>query len=90
MAGAAQLLAFYALYQGFAFLQMLNGGAMRIPAELETWHYGWPLLAPPFGIVMSWFHQRDRARFSVPDLVLIVCSVAVAAYLLVFLTPPCG
>src|SRR5690606_41996573 len=28
-------------------------------------------------------YQRDRARFSVPDLVLIVCSVAVAAYLLI-------
>jgi len=74
----------YALYQTFAFHQMLQGGAMRIPAELETWHFGWPLLAATaLGVVMSWFHQRERSRFSVPDLALIVCSVAVAAYFLV-------
>ncbi|MBB5321550.1 TRAP transporter permease [Marinobacter oulmenensis] len=85
--GAVALLpALYALYQGFAFYQMLNDGAMRIDRALETWHYGWPLLAAvTVGIVTSWFHQRGRARFSVPDLVLIVCSLAVATYLLVVL-----
>src|SRR5690606_19793241 len=83
-AAVALIPALYALYQTYAFHQMILGGTLRIPAELETWHFGWPLLAASgVGIVMSWFHQRDRARFSVPDLVLIVCSVAVAAYLLV-------
>ena len=82
--GAAMIPALYALYQTWSFNQMVQNGTMRIPAELETWHFGWPLLAASaIGIVMSWFHQRDRARFSVPDLVLIVCSVAVAAYLLI-------
>src|SRR5690554_5759037 len=82
--GAAMIPALYALYQTWSFNQMIQNGTMRIPAELETWHFGWPLLAASaIGIVMSWFHQRDRARFSVPDLVLIVCSVAVAAYLLI-------
>lgn len=86
VAAVALLPALYALYQGFAFYQMLNDGAMRIDAALETWHYGWPLLAAvTVGIVTSWFHQRGRARFSVPDLVLIVCSLAVATYLLVVL-----
>jgi TRAP transporter 4TM/12TM fusion protein len=89
LAGVAMLPALYALYQGFAFLQIINGGAMRIAPELETWHYGWPLLAATtLGIVVSWFHQRDRARFSVPDLVLIVCSAAVATYLLVIFNTP--
>ena len=89
VAGVAMLPALYALYQGFAFLQMINGGAMRIAPELETWHYGWPLLAATtLGILVSWFHQRDRARFSVPDLVLIVCSAAVATYLLVIFNTP--
>jgi len=84
IAGVAMLPALYALYQSFAFYQMLNDGAMRIAPELETWHYGWPLIAATaVGIVMSWFHQRGRGRFSLPDLVLMVCSVAVAAYLLV-------
>ncbi|MCR8914882.1 TRAP transporter permease [Marinobacter panjinensis] len=82
--GVALLPALYALYQTFSFSQIVAGGALRIPPELETWHFGWPLLvATAVGIVLSWFHQRERSRFSVPDLVLIVCSIAVAAYFLV-------
>ncbi|MEC7376891.1 MAG: TRAP transporter large permease subunit, partial [Pseudomonadota bacterium] len=84
MAVAALLPALYSLYQGFAFYQTLNNGAMRIAPELETWHYGWPLIAATsLGIILSWFHQRERDRFSMPDLVLMVCSLSVAAYLLV-------
>lgn len=84
MAAVALLPAFYSLYQAFAFYQTLNNGAMRIAPELETWHYGWPLLAATsLGIILSWFHQRERSRCSVPDLVLMVCSLSVAAYLLV-------
>ncbi|WP_372981266.1 TRAP transporter permease [Marinobacter sediminum] len=79
----AVLPALYALYQTFAFYQQVQGGAMRIPVELETWHFGWPLLAATaVGIVMSWFHQRQRTRFSVPDLTLAICSIAVAGYFL--------
>ncbi|MFO7528468.1 MAG: TRAP transporter permease [Marinobacter sp.] len=89
IAGVAMLPALYALYQSFAFYQMLNDGALRIAPELETWHYGWPLIAATaVGIVMSWFHQHGRGRFSLPDLVLMVCSVAVAAYLLVVFNTP--
>ncbi|HEA51384.1 TRAP transporter permease [Marinobacter antarcticus] len=88
--GAIALIpAFYVLYQAFSFWQMVRNGAMRIPVELETWHFGWPLLAATStGIVISWFHQRERSRFSVPDLVLIVCSVAVATYFLVVYNTP--
>nr|WP_286222820.1 TRAP transporter fused permease subunit [Marinobacter sp. LA51] len=83
-AAAALLPALYALYQTFSFYQLVQGGTPRIPVELETWHFGWPLLAATgLGIIMSWFHQRERSLFSVPDLVLIVCSIAVAAYFLV-------
>lgn len=84
IAAVVMLPALYSLYQGFAFYGMLNDGAMRIAPEVETWHFGWPLLvATTGGIIASWFHQRDRARFSMPDLVLIVCSISVAVYLLV-------
>ncbi|KAA1173351.1 TRAP transporter permease [Marinobacter salinexigens] len=84
ISAAAMLPALYALYQTFAFYQLLQNGTMRVPADLETWHFGWPLLAASgIAIVMSWFHQRQRSTFSVPDLVLVVCSVAVAAYFLV-------
>ncbi|WP_273202877.1 TRAP transporter permease [Marinobacter subterrani] len=83
--GAVALLpAFYALYQTFSFSQMVANGVMRIPPELETWHFGWPLLAASaIGIVLSWFHQRERSRLSVPDMVLVVCAIAVASYFLV-------
>ncbi len=84
IAGIAMLPALYTLYQTVNFYLMVQGGAMRIPVELETWHYGWPLLAATgVGVVMTWFHQRERSRFSLPDLVLIVCSLAVAGYFLV-------
>jgi TRAP transporter 4TM/12TM fusion protein len=84
LGGVALLPALYALYQTFSFSQIVAGGALRIPPVLETWHFGWPLLAATtIGIILSWFHQRERSRFSVPDLVLIVCSIAVAAYFLV-------
>lgn len=84
IAGVALLPALYSLYQGFVFYQTLQGGALRIAPELETWHFGWPLIAATaVGIIVSWFHQRGRSRFSVPDLVLMVCSVSVATYLLV-------
>ncbi|MDO3722999.1 TRAP transporter permease [Marinobacter sp. chi1] len=76
--------ALYALYQVYVFHGMIQSGTMRIPAELETWHFGWPLLAATgLGILVTWFHQRDREHFSLPDLVLVVCSIVVAGYLLV-------
>jgi len=84
IAGIALLPALYSLYHGYVFYQTLQGDALRIAPELETWHFGWPLIAATaVGIVVSWFHQRGRSRFSVPDLVLMVCSVSVATYLLV-------
>lgn len=61
-AAAALLPALYALYQTFSFYQLVQGGTPRIPVELETWHFGWPLLAATgLGIIMSWFHQRERS-----------------------------
>ncbi|OZB14310.1 MAG: C4-dicarboxylate ABC transporter permease, partial [Marinobacter sp. 34-60-7] len=84
VAAVAMLPALYSLYQGYAFYQLLQGGAMRIDPALETWHFGWPLLAATgVGIVLTWFHQRGRGIFSLPDLVLMVCSVSVATYLVV-------
>ncbi|HET8848926.1 MAG TPA: TRAP transporter fused permease subunit [Marinobacter sp.] len=84
VAGLAMLPALYSLYQAISFHQILDSGARRIDVALETWHFGWPLLAATvIGIILSWIHQRERSRFSVPDLVLMVCSVSVAVYLVV-------
>ncbi|MEL6207413.1 MAG: TRAP transporter permease, partial [Pseudomonadota bacterium] len=48
----------------------------------EIWIFGLPLLiATAGGIVLSWVHVRPRNRFAEPDVVLLVCAVAVATYL---------
>lgn len=74
--------ALYVLVQTALMQNMLAGGALRLPVEMETWQFGWPLLAVTvLGIVLSWFHHDQRHRFSVPDLVLAVCAISVASYL---------
>lgn len=79
----------YSLFQTLNMYQMVLDGAMRLPPELETWHFGWPLLAATgLGIVLSWVHRRQRSAFSLPDLVLVLCSIATASYLLVVYNTP--
>ena len=49
----------------------------------ETWLFGAPLwLATAGGILVSWLHARDRGGFAAPDIVLGICGVAVAIYLI--------
>lgn len=81
--------AIYALVQTGLMYRMMQAGTMRIPPDIETWHYGWPLLAATgLGIILSWFHRRERAGFSLPDLQLIICSIAAASYLLIVYNSP--
>jgi len=88
-AAAALLPAGYALWQTVSMYQLLKGGAMRVPVEIETLHYGWPLLAATgVGIVLSWLQRQQRSGFNLPDLVLIVCSLASAGYFLVIFNSP--
>lgn len=48
--GAALLLpAGYALVQAFLMWQALSGGAMRIDPQVETWHFGYPMLLATVG-----------------------------------------
>lgn len=85
----ALLPALYALWQSFAMYLLLQDGAMRVPVEIEVWHYGWPLLAASaVGIVLGWLQCQRRSRFSLPDLVLIVCALASAGYFLVVFNSP--
>ncbi len=66
---------------------LLDGGAMWNGIDetirfRETWLFGIPLLvATGGGILLSWVHRGDRARFAPPDAVLAVCAVSVATYL---------
>ncbi|MEM6902414.1 MAG: TRAP transporter fused permease subunit [Pseudomonadota bacterium] len=49
----------------------------------ETWLFGLPLMIASVGaILMSWFNRRTKLRFAPSDLVLAVCGVAVAVYLI--------
>ncbi len=74
----------YALAQAGFFWQAFESGARRIEPVLETWHFGIPLITATGGaIVLSWVAGSRRGRISPPDLVLMLCAVAVAAYLLV-------
>lgn len=70
------------------FQSQIAGGLMwnGIDAAIkwnEIWLFGVPLLvATVGGIVLSWFHKRERHAFSQPDIVLAICGAAVAAYLI--------
>ncbi|MGA4495593.1 TRAP transporter permease [Vreelandella venusta] len=75
--------AIYTLIQVVLMQQTLNGGAMRIDPSIETLHYGYPLIATTAAaIALSWFYRQARHRFNPADLVLMVCAIASAAYLL--------
>ncbi len=79
--GAAAL---YSLGQAVAFWQAFAGGAMRMEPARELWHFGIPLLIATAGsILLSWLATGRRHRITAPDVVLMLCTISVAAYLLV-------
>ncbi|TDR57066.1 TRAP transporter 4TM/12TM fusion protein [Halomonas ventosae] len=81
--------ALYALVRVVMIYQEMSGGAMRIAPEIEAWHFGYPLiLATAAGILLSWSYRQFRDRLSPADLVLMVCALAVAGYLLVMFNSP--
>jgi TRAP transporter 4TM/12TM fusion protein len=84
-AGVALLVpALFVLVQTAIMQSILSGGSLRLPVEMEVWRFGWPLTAVTgLAIVLSWLHRRPREAFSIPDLVLVVCSMAVASYLVI-------
>ena len=79
----------YALLQVYQMWRTMEGGAMRIDAQIETWHFGYPLIfATAAAILLSWGYRQVREKLSLPDLVLMVCAVASAGYLLVMYNSP--
>ncbi|MEM1378888.1 MAG: TRAP transporter fused permease subunit, partial [Pseudomonadota bacterium] len=59
-----------------------NGIDQQIKFD-ETWLFGAPLLASTAGaIILSWLNRQSKAAISVPDIALVVCGFAVAAYLI--------
>ncbi|MDI5891041.1 TRAP transporter permease [Halomonas rhizosphaerae] len=81
--------ALYALVRVVMMYQAMSAGAMRIAPEIEAWHFGYPLiLATTAGILLAWSYRQFRDRLSPADLVLMVCALAVAGYLLVMFNSP--
>jgi len=78
----------FALAMAISFAVDIAGGTMWNGMDAgikfrETWLFGAPLLlATTGGIVLSWFDRRARGKLSVPDMVLSLCGIAVAAYLI--------
>jgi TRAP transporter 4TM/12TM fusion protein len=76
------------------FANEIAGGAMwngideGIRAR-EIYHFGLPLMVATVGsILLGWFHRLPRYKFSAPDLVLAICGIAVATYLITIFDTP--
>ena len=80
--------ALYSLWTAIGFAAEIAGGTMWNGIDegikaAETWHFGAPLWAATAGAIMlSWFNARTRGSFTSPDIVLAVCGIAVATYLI--------
>ncbi len=79
------------------FVQTINSGTLPEMGGLTTWAafpgteifqtevnwFGIPLLIATLGaIVTGWFERRDRAYFAASDVVLALCGIVVAGYLI--------
>ena len=79
------------------FLSVINSGTLPQMGGLTTWaafegtdiynqevmYYGIPLLIATFGaIVVGWLEWQERDRFRSSDIVLAICGIAVATYLI--------
>lgn len=80
--------ALFSLGTASYFAYEIAGGKMwnGIDAAIkfnEIYLFGLPLIvATAGGIVLSWFHKRARHGYAAPDVVLLICAVAVALYLI--------
>ncbi|WP_299280720.1 TRAP transporter fused permease subunit [uncultured Tateyamaria sp.] len=84
----ALLPALYACYTAAGFANQIANGVLwnGIDAGIrnaEIWHYGVPLIAATaIGIVLGWIRPRVRGAIASADLLLAVCAVGVAIYLI--------
>ncbi|MEL6921327.1 MAG: TRAP transporter permease, partial [Pseudomonadota bacterium] len=78
----------FALAMAVSFSLEISGGRMwnGIDPQIrfnETWLFGAPLVASTvLGIGLSWVNRQSKGAISVPDLALVICGFAVAAYLM--------
>ncbi|MCV3271290.1 TRAP transporter permease [Roseobacter sinensis] len=88
LAWAAMLPALFALVTAVRFASDIAGGTQWNGVDpgirsAEIWQYGVPLVvATAIGIVVGWMRPRDRAAVVPADILLSICAVAVASYLI--------
>ena len=88
LAWGAMIPALFAWMTALRFSADIAGGVQwnGIDAGIraaEIWQFGVPLItATAIGIALGWLRPRDRATISPADLVLCVCAVGVATYLI--------
>ncbi|RLJ51565.1 TRAP transporter 4TM/12TM fusion protein [Litoreibacter meonggei] len=85
------------LYTVFGFMQLVNSGTLPVMGGLTSWAafpgteiyqteiawFGVPLLIAALGaIALGWFEKAPRDRFATADLVMALCSLIVAFYLI--------
>ncbi|WP_148251973.1 TRAP transporter permease [Aidingimonas lacisalsi] len=79
----------YSLVQVGLMQQTILDGAMRIEPHVEAWHYGYPLILTTLAAtVLSWCHRHHRQALPASDLVLMLCALSCAGYLLVIYNTP--
>jgi len=88
LAYVLMLPALFALGMALSFAVDIAGGVMWNGIDegikfKETWLFGLPLMLSTVGaVLLSWADRRERSHFAFPDIVLAVCGVAVATYLI--------
>ncbi|KJZ21252.1 TRAP transporter permease [Loktanella sp. S4079] len=88
--------ALYAGYTALSFSSLIGSGTLPEMGGLTTWasfpgtdlyqsevyHFGLPLLVATFGaLVVGWFEDRGRSKVAVSDMVMAVCGLIAAIYL---------
>ena len=85
---AFMLPALYACWTAISFAVDIAGGVMWNGVDpgiraAEIWHFGVPLVAATAaGIALGWMRPRTRGAIASPDILLSICAVAVAIYLI--------
>ncbi|MFD0859947.1 TRAP transporter permease [Roseovarius aquimarinus] len=88
VAAIALIPALYAIWTAFSIAGQIAAGAQwnGMSPEFksqEIYHFGLPLLAATAtGIVIGWLRTRERGQVVIADLLLSLCAIAVAVYLI--------
>ena len=88
LAMLALIPALYACFTALGFAMQIQGGVMwngidEAIRSAEMYHFGYPLIgATTAGIVLGWIRPRVRGSIAPADLVLSVCGIGVAIYLI--------